>query len=156
MMVPPFSVFGEFMRQNGPSKLAVVSVWPLLPLLSRHTSAEKPSEPDISTTSLCVSLVSWPILAMSSVPLRNSSSVRCTSRAKACRCLTSAATISRSRGSSIFLYASSTTSVTSACDLMIIASPPTQKQNKTEQDPHKTEKQTPQQHRRQDEKELIY
>ena len=33
------------MRQNGPSRLAVVSVWPLLPLLSRQTSVEKPSEP---------------------------------------------------------------------------------------------------------------
>ena len=46
---PPFSVRGEFMRQNGPSRLAVVSVWPLLPLLSRQISVEKPSEPDIST-----------------------------------------------------------------------------------------------------------
>ena len=62
--MPPFSVRGEFIRQNGPSRLAVVSVWPLLPLLSRQTRAEKPSEPDISTTSLCVALVIWPSLAM--------------------------------------------------------------------------------------------
>ena len=60
---PPFSVRGEFMRQNGPSRLAVVSVWPLLPLLSRQISAEKPSEPDISTTSLCLASVFWPSLA---------------------------------------------------------------------------------------------
>ena len=61
---PPFSVRGEFMRQNGPSRLAVVSVWPLLPLLSRQISVEKPSEPDISTTSLWVSVVFWPSSTM--------------------------------------------------------------------------------------------
>ncbi len=58
---PPFSVRGESSRQNGPSRLAVVSVWPLLPLLSRHTSVETPSEPDVSTASLWKALVFWPI-----------------------------------------------------------------------------------------------
>src|SRR5262245_43164828 len=57
---PPFSVRGEFMRQNGPSKLAVVSVCPLLPLLRRQISVENPSDPDISTTSLCLSSVFCP------------------------------------------------------------------------------------------------
>ena len=57
---PPFSVRGEFMRQNGPSRLAVVSVCPLLPLLSRQISVEKPSEPDISTASLWVAVVFCP------------------------------------------------------------------------------------------------
>jgi hypothetical protein len=45
MIEPPFSVRGESSRQNGPSRFAVVSVWPLLPLLSRHTRVETPSEP---------------------------------------------------------------------------------------------------------------
>ena len=58
---PPFSVRGESSRQNGPSRFAVVSVWPLLPLLSRHTSVETPSEPDISTASLWNGLVFCPI-----------------------------------------------------------------------------------------------
>ena len=57
---PPFGVAGEFMRQNGPSWLAVVSVCPLLPLLSMQINVEKPSEPDISTVSLCVAVVFWP------------------------------------------------------------------------------------------------
>ena len=33
---PPFGVTGECMRQNGPSRLASVSAWPLSPLLSRQ------------------------------------------------------------------------------------------------------------------------
>src|SRR4051812_4379025 len=49
---PPLSVRGESKRQNGPSRFAVVSVAPLLPLLSRQTRVETPSEPDISTASL--------------------------------------------------------------------------------------------------------
>ena len=48
------------MRQNGPSRLASVSVCPLLPLLRRQTSVERPSEPDIRIASLWVSLVCWP------------------------------------------------------------------------------------------------
>src|SRR5205085_1021296 len=75
MIEPPFSVRGEFSRQKWPSRLAVVSVWPLLPLLSRQTSAEKPSEPDISTTSLWVALLIWPSLATICAPAWNSSSV---------------------------------------------------------------------------------
>src|SRR5476651_49907 len=62
---PPFSVRGEFIRQNGPSRLALVSVCPLLPLLSRQISVEKPSEPDISTDSLWVAVVFWPSLTTS-------------------------------------------------------------------------------------------
>src|SRR4029079_17540840 len=58
---PPFSVRGESSRQNGPSRLAVVSVAPLLPLVSRHTSVETPSEPDISTASLWWALLAWPM-----------------------------------------------------------------------------------------------
>src|SRR6185295_19171981 len=42
---PPFSVRGEFMRQNGPSRLAVVSVCPLLPLLRRQIKVENQSNP---------------------------------------------------------------------------------------------------------------
>ena len=49
------------MRQNGPSSDCDVSVVPLSPLFSRQTSDETPSEPAISTISLCVSLVSLPI-----------------------------------------------------------------------------------------------
>src|SRR5665213_509438 len=120
-IVPPFSVRGEFSRQNGPSRLAVVSVWPLLPLLSKQMSAEKPSEPDISTASLCVSVVFLPSWTTYCTAFSNSSSVRRTSRAKACRCLTSAARISRTRGFAVFLNASITTGVTSSCRSMIIS-----------------------------------
>ena len=42
----------------------MVSVAPLLPLLSRHTSVETPSEPDISTASLWKALELWPIALM--------------------------------------------------------------------------------------------
>ena len=60
---PPFSVGGECMRQNGPSRLASVSP-PLSPLLSMTMSCEKPSEPEISTASLWVSFEACPILTM--------------------------------------------------------------------------------------------
>ena len=63
-MLAPFGVCGASGRQNGPSRLASVSVSPLLPLLSRHTSAEKPSEPEISTASLWLSVVFWPSATM--------------------------------------------------------------------------------------------
>src|SRR6516165_9352824 len=120
----PFSVRGEFMRQNGPRRLAVVSVWPLVPLLSKQTSVEKPSEPDINTASLCVSVVFCPSAMTYWIAFSNSSSVRCTSRAKACRCFTSAVRISRTHGSAAFLNASTTASVTSSCRLMIIGLTP--------------------------------
>jgi hypothetical protein len=55
---------GEPARQNGPRRFAVVSRVPPAPLFCRHTSDDTPSEPVISTTSLCDSLVSWPSLAM--------------------------------------------------------------------------------------------
>src|SRR6478672_13048741 len=61
---PPFSVRGESSRQNGPSRLAVVSVAPFLPLLSRHTRVDTPSEPDASTASLWNELELWPIELM--------------------------------------------------------------------------------------------
>ena len=61
MIEPPFAVRGESSRQNGPSRFAVVSVAPLLPLLSRQTRVETPSEPDISTASLWKALEFWPI-----------------------------------------------------------------------------------------------
>jgi hypothetical protein len=55
----PFGVIGDCSRQNGPSRLASVSVWPS-ELLSRQTSEEMPSEPAISTASLCDSLLALP------------------------------------------------------------------------------------------------
>ena len=58
-MEPPFGVTGDCSRQNGPSRLASVSVWPSL-LLSRQTSDEMPSEPEMSTASLCDSLLALP------------------------------------------------------------------------------------------------
>ena len=57
---PPFSVRGESRRQNGPSRFAVVSVWPLLPLLSRQTSVETPREPASRRASLWLSVVCRP------------------------------------------------------------------------------------------------
>ena len=84
--------------RTGPSRLACVSVWPLSPLLSRQTRAETPSEPAISTTSLCESVVRWPMAAISRVASWNSRSVSRTSRMKPCRCRTSASRISRSSG----------------------------------------------------------
>src|SRR5256885_3127355 len=84
-MEPPFSVGGESMRQNGPIRLAVVSVWPLSPLLSRQTRAETPSEPAMSTTSLCEAVVSCPSRAMRAQAWWNSASDRRASRMKPCR-----------------------------------------------------------------------
>ncbi len=63
----PLLLSGWSSRQNGPSMLAWVSAWPLSPLLSRQTSGETPSEPAISTTSLCEAVVFWPIAAISLV-----------------------------------------------------------------------------------------
>ena len=60
----PLAVRGEFNRQNGPSIDAEVSVWPLLPLLRRQTSEDTPSEPAISTTSLCDAFDFWPSRTM--------------------------------------------------------------------------------------------
>ena len=60
-MEPPFSVRGESIRQNGPSRFAVVSVAPFLPLLRRHTKVDTPSEPDASTASLWNEFDAWPM-----------------------------------------------------------------------------------------------
>ena len=68
MIEPPFEVTGESSRQNGPSRFAVVSVAPFLPLLSRQTSVETPSEPDISTASLWKALELWPMALMMAQP----------------------------------------------------------------------------------------
>ena len=64
MIEAPLGVTGWFRRQKGPSRFWLVSVLPLSPLLSRHTREDTPSEPAISTTSLWVSVVWWPISAM--------------------------------------------------------------------------------------------
>jgi hypothetical protein len=60
----PFSSRGEPARQNGPIRFAVVSCSPSSPLFCRQTSDDTPSEPAISTTSLCDSVLSWPSVAM--------------------------------------------------------------------------------------------
>ena len=112
MIEPPFSVRGESSRQNGPSRFAVVSVAPFLPLLSRHTSVETPSEPDISTASLWKALEFWPMALMIAQAWWNSSSVSFASRMKACRCLTSAVITSRKRGLGARAISSSTAGVT--------------------------------------------
>src|SRR5450631_2059009 len=116
----PLALNGWSSRQNGPKRLAWVSVAPSLPLLSRQTSADTPSEPAINTTSLCDGVVFWPIAATIRTASWNSRSVRRTSRTKPCRCRTSASNISRSRGSSMRLTASMTASVTMAWFSMII------------------------------------
>ena len=72
--MPPFSVRGERMRQNGPRRPCEVRFAPP-PLLRRHTSEEMPSDPAISTASLCVSVESFPISLSSAVASRNSDSV---------------------------------------------------------------------------------
>ena len=59
---PPLGVGGELVRQNGPSRLASVSMTPSL-LFNRQTSAERPSEPAIRIASLCASLVCLPSAA---------------------------------------------------------------------------------------------
>ena len=40
-IVPPFSVFGECIRQNGPSWLASVSVWPLIAVIEQADERRK-------------------------------------------------------------------------------------------------------------------
>ena len=62
--VSPLALSGWSSRQNGPSMLACVSVWPSLPLLSRQTNADTPSEPAINTASLCEAVVFWPNATM--------------------------------------------------------------------------------------------
>ncbi len=69
--------------------------------------------------SLWVSLVAWPMRLRKSMPISNSSSVNCTSRAKAWACLTSAAMISRSRSFGAAAMASRTAPVTLASLSMI-------------------------------------
>src|SRR5262249_53564215 len=118
--VAPFGMRGASGRQNGPSRLAVVSVAPRLPLLSRQISVEKPSEPDISTASLWLSVVFWPSATMVPIAFWNSSSVSRTSRAKSCRWRTKADMISRKRGSGARAISASTALVTSSWVLMII------------------------------------
>src|SRR5262252_5630951 len=121
MSEAPFGMCGASGRQNGPSRLAVVSVAPRLPLLSRQISVEKPSEPDISTASLWLSVVFWPSATMVPIAFWNSSSVSRTSRAKSCRWRTKADMISRKRGSGARSISASTAFVTSSCLLMIMA-----------------------------------
>ena len=106
-MDAPLAVGGEFSRQNGPSRLWVESAaW-----FCRQTRLDTPSEPAISTTSLCESWLSWPIRAMSAVAARNSSSVSFTSFTKPCRCVTSELMISRKRGSGVWRMTAMTASV---------------------------------------------
>ena len=124
MIVPPFSTRGESIRQNGPSSDCEVSVPPLSPLLRRQTSEETPSEPAISTISLWLSVERWPISLSISVAARNSASLRCTSRTKACRCLMSDTMIFRRRGSLVRSITRRTASVTSSWRLMIMTALP--------------------------------
>src|SRR5271170_2773901 len=123
-IVPPLATRGEFSRQNGPSSDCDVSVLPLPPLLRRQTSEETPSEPAISTDSLCVSVLSLPISLRIAVAWRNSSSVSRTSRMKMCRCFTRDTRISRTRGSAVRSIAASASDVTSSWLPMIIATLP--------------------------------
>src|SRR4029077_4705234 len=111
---PPFSVRGEFIRQNGPRSAEAVSVAPLWPLLSRQTRVDKPAASENKMPSLWASWVAWPMRLRKSIPVSNSSSVRRTSRANACRCRTRAAITSRSRGLAAPRIAASTLSVTDA------------------------------------------
>ena len=121
MIEPPFSVRGESSRQNGPSRFAVVSVAPFLPLLSRHTKVDTPSEPDASTASLWNEFELWPIELMIAQAWWNSSSDSFTSRMNECRCLTSALITSRKRGLGARAISASTASVTWSGPSMIMA-----------------------------------
>src|SRR5580700_22527 len=60
---PPFSVLGDSALQNGPRRLAELSVAALGPLFMRQTRVERPSVPAISLTSLWLSVVSCPSAA---------------------------------------------------------------------------------------------
>ena len=102
----------------------MVSVWPLLPLLRRHTSVETPSEPDISTASLWKALVFCPIALTYAAACWNSTSESFTSRIKACRCRTSADITSRKRGSGACSISLSTALVTESGPSMIMLMSP--------------------------------
>src|SRR5437764_14524147 len=118
-MEPPCAVSGEPLRQNGPIRLAVVS--PPCALFIRQTSADTPSDPAASTTSLCEGVVSWPALAISPQIWRNSASVSSVSRTNACRWSTALRRMRRSRGSGVRSTSASTARVRSAWWSMIMA-----------------------------------
>src|SRR5205085_53819 len=118
-MEPPCGVSGEPLRQNGPIRLAVVS--PPCALFCRQTSAETPSDPAASTTSLCDGVVSWPAFAISPQICRNSASVSCVSCTNACRCCTAEASSVRRRASGVRSTSARTARVRSLAFSMTMA-----------------------------------
>jgi hypothetical protein len=98
---------GEPLRQDGPSRLTV----PPLSLFSRQTSAERPSEPAASITSLCEAVVICPAREMAATRRNSSASVSRTSQANACRWRTAASSSARWRVSGVRAASASTAEV---------------------------------------------
>src|SRR4029077_1032419 len=111
---------GESILQNGPRRLAELSVDALGPLFMRQTKVETPSVPAISLTSLWLSVVNCPSSATHLIALSNSFSVSLTSRTNACRCRTMDSRISLVRASGVRFISSRTACVTCSRPSIII------------------------------------
>src|SRR5882762_2623409 len=118
---PPFSVLGESALQKGPSKFAELSIAALSPLLRRHTSVDRPSDPAMSRVSLWLSVVRCPNADTIWMARSNSSSVSLASRTKSCKCRTKHSRITFVRAFGVRLISSITASVTCLSLSMIMA-----------------------------------
>src|SRR3954463_1168415 len=105
---PPYSNSFAPCAKNGPSTVGSVApgtdLW-----LSATTIIDRPRMSESRMNSWRLSSHFWPTDVRNLMPSNHSSSVRCTSRAKACRCFTALARISRKRSSLVPRWIRSTT-----------------------------------------------
>src|SRR6266850_609605 len=106
----PYSYSFAPCAKNGPSTVASVAPGAVL-WFSATTIIESPSTSESRMHSWRLSSHFWPTAVMNLMPSNHSSSVRCTSRANACRCLTAAVMISRKRLSFVSFSRATTAAV---------------------------------------------
>src|SRR5690349_2348862 len=107
---PPYSNSFAPCAKNGPSTVASVAPGTVL-WLSATIIMERPRMSESRMNSWRLSSHFWPTAVRYLMPSNHSSSVRCTSRANAWRCLTAAVTSWRKRGSWAFWKRSTTAAV---------------------------------------------
>src|SRR6267143_1402973 len=111
----PYSYSFAPCAKNGPSTVASVAPGAVL-WFSATTIIESPSTSESRMNSWRLSSHFWPTAVMNLMPSNHSSSVRCTSRANACRCFTAAVMISLKR-LSLVSFSRATTAAVSVSSL---------------------------------------
>src|SRR5882672_1457569 len=107
---PSYSYCFAPCAKNGPSTVASVAPGAVL-WLSAQTIIDSPRMSESRMNSWRLSSHFWPTAVMNLMPSNHSSSVRCTSRANACRCFTAAVMISLKRLSLVSFNRATTAAV---------------------------------------------